>query len=58
MLILSRFDYESFGSISIVVYKYTDKKKDRPKWSGLSLKNQTNYFMKTVFNYFTAISLD
>jgi len=20
--------------------------------------NQTNYFMKTVFNYFTAISLD
>ena len=23
-----------------------------------SLKNQTNYFMKTVFNYLIAISLD
>ena len=57
MLILSRFDYESFGSISIVVYKYTDKKKNAPNGAA-SLKNQTNYFMKTVFNYFTAISLD
>jgi len=32
------------------------EKKDRPSRERPS--NQTNYFMKTVFNYFTAISLD
>nr|MBB6234366.1 hypothetical protein [Mucilaginibacter sp. FT3.2] len=31
-------------------------KKDRPKLERPS--NQTNYFMKTLLNYFTAISLD